>query len=348
MSSRGENLLTGFIHSLKHGLFSCVIWQVEKEGALEGWRRKTWRELYIYGVEKKPGCSASARRGTERGDLIMDGKGRNGQPKGNRGPHKRGSILETMKDRKHIVKTFKTHKNSLFAGCLVVAIVVLLFGIFSQLQAPAKGEVPSGETSINYSTFLTQVNADNVLAVSINGNGVSALLQKSLTAHSNAQATPKKETPAQQSAEIGAWTRSVGSSDATWDTQTPNIDASRQVYTVLPTNGSSQLMPLLLSKHVAVDTQTPSSTPSWLGMVLKFAPLFFLLVLVTMVLTQGKQARMPQNMQEQMAKFTKRRLRRFDAAQRLGEIRARRLLARKMSSRVTPLNLLVRRRRYRQ
>ncbi|MGH2479284.1 MAG: AAA family ATPase, partial [Ktedonobacteraceae bacterium] len=73
-------------------------------------------------------------------------------------------------------------------------------------------------------------------------------------------------------------------------------------------------MPLLTSKHVPVDTQAASTTPNWVGTLLKFAPLLFLLFLVAMVLTQRKQMRMPQNVQDQMAHFTKRRLRRADNA----------------------------------
>lgn len=250
-----------------------------------------------------------------KGVYIMDDKGkhRSGQPIGKGAWHKRSTfVVGTMKDRKHTVTFLKKHKNTLFAGFLVTVILVLLFGIFSQLQAPSTNGAPSGETTINYSSFVDQVNADNVMVVSFQGNSVSALLQKPLAEPDTTQPTVH-ETLAQRSAEIAAWTRDAGVVDPTWDTSTSNITADRQIYTVLPAGGSSELMPLLMSKHITINTQAPSTTPIWMGMVLKFAPLFLLLLLVAMVLTQRKRIRMPQNMQDQMAQFTKRRLRRGDS-----------------------------------
>lgn len=254
-----------------------------------------------------------ARRGSlKEVNIHMDGKGGSGLPKDNGGPRKRQFLLRTVKDRKQIVTFFKTYKSSLLAGLLVAAIVVLLFGIVGQFQSPATDEVPGGETAINYSTFLNQVNSDNVLAVSIHGDSINALLESPLATRPGAQAV-SRETPAERAAEIASWSRYASSlGSANWDTQSPIADANRQIYTILPANGSGTLMALLMSKHVSVDTQESPQTSAWLGMLLKFAPLFFLLLLVTIVLTQRKPSRVPQNPQEHMARFTKRRLRRFD------------------------------------
>lgn len=242
----------------------------------------------------------------------MDGKGGCGQPAGNNGSRKRQFVLRAVKSRKQIVTFLKTHKSHVLAGFLVAAIVVLLFGIFSQFQPPSTDDVPGDETTINYSTFLTQVNSGNVLAVSIHGNGVSALLAKPLNAHPGVQ-TSVQLTDAEQATEVETWSHYVSSLNSTnWDTQSSNIASNRQVYTILPANGSSELVSLLLSKHINVDVQASAQTPVWLGMLLKFAPFLFLLLLVTVVLTQRKQPRMPQNAQEHMAHFVKRRLRRFD------------------------------------
>ncbi|MGH2505983.1 MAG: ATP-dependent metallopeptidase FtsH/Yme1/Tma family protein, partial [Ktedonobacteraceae bacterium] len=219
--------------------------------------------------------------------------------------------LVIMKNCKYIVSSVKKQKTHLCAGFLVVAILVLLFGIFSQLQPPMANEVPSGETAINYSTFIHQVDAGNVLAVLLQGNGVSALLAKSLTTQSVVQPI-SQEYLSQQHAEITAWTHDASSPDDTWDASalTLAIPADRQVYTVLPASGSSELRSLLVSKHVAVNAQPPVTPPIWLGLVLKFAPLFFLLMLVAMVLTQRKRIRLPEHMYEQMVQFTKQRSRR--------------------------------------
>src|SRR5579883_3363307 len=249
----------------------------------------------------------------------MDGKGQSGRSSGNGWSRKRNSIWDTVKDRRRIIKFFNTHRSILVSGFFVVAIVVLLFGIFSQFPSPSTEDVPSGETTINYSTFLDQVNAGNVLAVTIRGNSASALLQRPLTQSSSQKTTGI--TPAERAAEIEAWTRYTGSftSSASWDTQAPNIDASRQVYTDLPASGAAELTPLLLSKHVTVTTQTPQQTPAWVGLIWKFAPLLFLLVLVAMVLRPRKQpGRLPQNVNEHIAQFTKRQVRRFDGAAKPG------------------------------
>jgi len=106
----------------------------------------------------------------------MDGKGHGGRPSGNGGPRKRHLVPDAVIDRRRIIKLFKTHKKALLSGFLIAAIIALLFGIASQLQSPSTSNVPSGETSINYSAFLNQVNADNVLAVTIQGNEVNILL----------------------------------------------------------------------------------------------------------------------------------------------------------------------------
>lgn len=250
-----------------------------------------------------------------KGVAIIDGKDRSKQPIGQGWLHKYRFQLGNMKYRKYIVPFLKEQKTHLFAGFLIVVILILLFGIFSQLQSPAMNNVPSGETGISYSSFVDQVNAGNMLAVSFQGNGVSALLEQPLTSQATPSRQPLTHEPlAQKSAEIAAWTHDANSSDANWDASatTLNIAADRQIYTVLPASGSSELIALLMRKHVAVNTQAPATTPSWLGIVLKFAPLFFLLGLLAMVLKPRKRVRLPEHMHEQMIQFTKQRSRRAD------------------------------------
>ncbi len=244
----------------------------------------------------------------------MDGKGKgqSGRPSGNGGSRKRGFALDSVKDRKSIVKFFKTYKSILISGFLGMLMVVLLFGIFSQFQPPSTSEVPGGETAINYSTFLNQVNSGNVLAVTISGSNVNALLQKPVAQAGSQQSTSM--SAAQQTAQVEAWTRYVGSINAaSWGAQTSGIDPGRMVYTNLPATGSGQLMSLLMSKHVTVTTQPPPQTPAWVELLLRFAPLLFLLVLVAIVLAPRKQGRIPQNINEHIAQFTRRRVRRFES-----------------------------------
>ncbi len=62
---------------------------------------------------------------------------------------------------------FRKHKQSFLATALLTIITVLLFGIFSQLQAPTTNSVQNGVTAVDYSTFVEQVKAGNVLAVAV-------------------------------------------------------------------------------------------------------------------------------------------------------------------------------------
>jgi cell division protease FtsH len=244
----------------------------------------------------------------------MDGKHQGGRSSGNDGSYKRRtSILDSVKDQRRIIKFIKTHRSALISSFFVSVIVLLLFGIFSQFQAPATDDVPAGETAINYSAFLNQVTAGNVLAVIIRGNGVNALLQQPLARTSSQKSAAL--SGAQRTAQIEAWTRYAGSlNSAGWDSQSSTVDPARMVYTPLPSTGSGQLIPLLISKHVTVTSQPQQQAPAWLGLILKFAPLLFLLLLLTMVLRPRKQARIPQNINEHIAQFTKRRIRRVDGA----------------------------------
>ena len=251
--------------------------------------------------------------GTKEVNIFMDGKDRSDRLVSNGRSRKRKFVLDTPKDRRRIITFFKSHRGILVSGFLVGAMMLLLFGIVSQFQGPSTADVPSGETAINYSAFLQQVNGGNVLAVTIRGNEVNALLQQPL-----AQPVSQKAavlSAAQRSAQVQAWTRYAGSftSSSSWNSQTPAIDPARMVYTTVPATGSDQLVPLLISQHVTVTTQPVEQTPAWVGLIWKFAPLLFLLVLVAMVLKPRKQARIPQNMNEHIAQFTRRRIRRFES-----------------------------------
>src|SRR5713226_1510547 len=82
-----------------------------------------------------------------------------------------------VKTYRHLVTKFlSTHKQSFFASLLLILMVVLLCGIFSHLNAPVTNTAPSGVTVVDYSTFVGQVKAGNVIAVSIRGDEINALL----------------------------------------------------------------------------------------------------------------------------------------------------------------------------
>ena len=243
----------------------------------------------------------------------MDGKGHGSRPSGDGRTRKRWFALNSVKDQRRIITFCKTQRSALLSGFFIVAIVALLIGIFAQFQGPTANDAPTGETSINYSVFLNQVNAGNVLAVTVRGSDINAFLQQPLTASSAKQETAL--SAAQRTAQIEQWTQYVGTlNNGSLDTTASTIDPARLVYTALPADGMAQLMPLLLNQHVTITTQPVQQTPNWVGMIWKFAPLLFFVILLAIVLTPRKQGRLPQNVNEHIAQFTKRRLKRFDGA----------------------------------
>src|SRR5947209_9816967 len=64
---------------------------------------------------------------------------------------------------------------------LLLLLIVLLFGIASQLPAPIISVAPDGVTAIAYSTFVKQVEAGNVIAVTIQGHQINGVLAKPLS-----------------------------------------------------------------------------------------------------------------------------------------------------------------------
>jgi ATP-dependent metalloprotease FtsH len=292
--------------------FSCESYAGRKEGTPKGSKTGVG-EVFIPGGAADHDAFHLCAVGTKEVNIFMDGKGHGDRPAGNGRSRKQKIVLNTLSDRRRCITFLKSYRGVLASGFLLVAMVLLLFGIASQFQSPPAEDVPNGETAISYSAFLHQVHAGNVLAVTLRGNDINALLQQPLTHTAASRATL---SAAQRSAQIEAWARYASSftSSTNWSSSTPTIDPARMIYTTVPATGSDQLIPLLMSTHVSVTTQTVEQTPAWVGLIWKFAPLLFLLALVVMVLRPRKQTRLPQNINEHMAQFTRRRIRRFENA----------------------------------
>ena len=64
--------------------------------------------------------------------------------------------------RSAVSKFLREHKQSLLTGMLLFVLLVLLFGIFGQLQVPTTDNPPSGVTVVNYSIFVEQAKARNI------------------------------------------------------------------------------------------------------------------------------------------------------------------------------------------
>jgi len=119
----------------------------------------------------------------------MDGKGSRGLSSGD----ERRRHDTFMKNGRKVIHYLRTHIQALLASILVIGLVALLFGVFSQFQAPVISTPPAGETSIGYSTFVAQVRSGNMLAVAIRGSDLQGLLANPLTHTITGQQTGHRE-----------------------------------------------------------------------------------------------------------------------------------------------------------
>ena len=215
--------------------------------------------------------------------------------------------------RRNVSEFLNTHKHSLLTSLLLLIAVVLLFGIFSQFPAPAVTP-PTGVTVINYSTFVGQIKAGNVQAVAIQGNDINGLLASPLTQNHAAAVAPAANSSSKNTADLVAWSRYVGAGYPTWPSTStlPAIDPARAVYTHLPGNGDASLMQMLLSNHVIVNTLPIAQPPVWLGLVWRFIPLVFFVLVLLLILAPKKRKSSSRFTDERVSQLGKSRARRFD------------------------------------
>ena len=193
--------------------------------------------------------------------------------------------------------TFIKQKQLLLTGVLLTGLLLLLFGICSRLPALDLTPPPSGLTVIDYSTFIAQVRASNVLAASLQDQDIVGLLARPL---SKGQATPARQTKmnalqARATHGTGSYVlssdvRSFGLAPATASLP---LDPARLVFTRLPGRGDAALLPLLVSKHVVIAMQPSWQLPSWLSLLWKSLPALFLLLILVWALFPGRRVRSP-------------------------------------------------------
>jgi ATP-dependent metalloprotease FtsH len=191
--------------------------------------------------------------------------------------------------------TFIRQKQLLLTEVLLTALL-LLFGICSRLPAPDLTPSPSSLIVIDYSTFIAQVRADNVLAVSLQDQNIEGLLARPLSAR---QATSARQTKMNALQALVAHVAGsyVRSSDVPIFGLAPAIaslplDPARLVFTRLPGRGDSTLTPLLMSKHVVINTLPSAQLSPWFSLLWKSIPFLFLLILAC-ILFSGRRVRSP-------------------------------------------------------
>jgi hypothetical protein len=154
-----------------------------------------------------------------------------------------------------------------------------------------------GTTTIDYSTFLVQVRAGNVLVVSLHDQEIVGVLARPLTG-GRAIATPRTKLTQQQAVTaLDAWYDTPGSDhpdQGTGSAAAAHLPQPAQlISTRLPVFGEAALIPLLISKHVVLKTQPSTQLPTWFSQLWKPLPFFVLLLLLLWALSPNRRLRSP-------------------------------------------------------
>jgi ATP-dependent metalloprotease FtsH len=201
--------------------------------------------------------------------------------------------------------TLIKQKHTVITGALLAALLLLLFGIFSQLPAPEPTTSVTGTTAIDYDTFLAQVRAGNVLVVSLQDQEIVGALARPLTGGQPAQAPRTKMTQQQAVTALDSWYYTPGSDipdqGMATATASPLLQPAQLVSTRLPERGDAALIPLLLSKHVVIKTQPSTQLPPWFFQIWKLLPCLLLLLMLLRVLNSDKRVRSPGAMGDYMS-----------------------------------------------
>lgn len=224
---------------------------------------------------------------------------------------------ESKNYRYRATRFLHANKSLFLTSALFVAMLLLLFGIVSRLPPPASATATGGSsTEIDYSAFVQQVKAANVLAVNIQGKTIDALLARPLTqsaSNSGATATTAS-TLAQNELVIRAWYHYISSGDTTTNAPATKsvIDPGRYISTLTPTSSIANLLPLLAQYHVTIVTRPPLQLPIWLSLLWRFLPIFLVVLLMLLMLMPKKTPRSTRMMDDRMTQFARSRTRRAE------------------------------------
>src|SRR6266567_459792 len=227
--------------------------------------------------------------------------------------------------RRSVLKFLSAHKRSLLTSVLLMVIVVLLFSLVNLLKPPSTNTTPGGVTAISYTAFVQQVQAGKVFAVTIQGHDINALLASPFSqAHPPIlTATATAISPSKIATDVAAWNRYVGAGYPSWpSTTSPPIDPARAIFTRMPTSGDAGLTQLLLSKHIILNTLPVAQPPIWLGLLWRFVPIIFLVLVFSLLLAPRNNMRSSRPMDDRVTQFGKSRARRFERAQETTQARS--------------------------
>ncbi|HEY7418578.1 MAG TPA: ATP-dependent zinc metalloprotease FtsH, partial [Ktedonobacteraceae bacterium] len=232
--------------------------------------------------------------------------------------HKRRHKLMTNYRYKvwQFLKTSASNKKRILTGILLLGILVLLYGLASQLPPVSTAVSPAGMTTIDYSAFLQEVRSGDVQAVVIRGNGIDALLFHPLSSKQNT--TASAPTSSEANTDYQAWLR-ILSGNATilsGSKDTATVNPARMIYTREPASGDTSLMSLLVAHNVTIDTQVTGSGVDWQTILLRLAPLiFFVLLLLIWLGLRNNSNRSFRSTDDRMTQMGKSRARRLGPIQ---------------------------------
>lgn len=217
-------------------------------------------------------------------------------------------------------------------GCLLVELILLLFGIARQLPPPILSTPPQGVTVIDYSTFVRQVRAGNVLAVIIRDNEIDGLLVTPFSGSYPPTVTPVIRPSHDDAADIATWSYYVRTGDPSrasvpphsrWSRapSSPVIDPGRIIYTRLSGNGDVNLVPLLVSNHVVVSALPVVQLPVWLGLLWRCITCVFFALDLSLMLAPRHTTRSTYSRNNRVTQMGKSRAHLFERAKEAPEPR---------------------------
>ena len=224
---------------------------------------------------------------------------------------------KSLKNYRHMFwKFLTTQRGVLFTGVLLLLLVVLLFGIASQLRPPAVSSAPSGMTAIDYSTLVRQVRDGNVVAVILQHDEIDGLLRTPLTQSSDTPSTNGKA--ANNGVDYASWMAQVRANSPTWTklSAVSVIDPARAVFTRLPRGGDTQLLALLLSKGVTVTALSPTTNPLWADVLVACVSVLFALLLLLGLLMSRHNTHPIRSVGDRATQMGRSRARRFVRAKK--------------------------------
>src|SRR5579884_4306107 len=194
--------------------------------------------------------------------------------------------MKRTRGRQLIRKGYTTlirQKQTVIIAVLLAAMLLLLFGIFSQFPPLVLTSAEPGTTPIDYSTFLAQVRSGNVLVVGLQGQEVVGSLSQPLSGNRSTVVPRTGMTQQQAVAAFDAWYYRGDSNvpDQEAGTAVAQLQPAQLFSTHLPEHGDAGLIPLLLSKHVVIKTQQiMTQLPQWFWQICRWLSFLFLLLLL--------------------------------------------------------------------